>query len=325
MKKILFTSPGRRVELINFFKDQNNFLLYGADYVNTSPASFYLEKMFKLPFTIDEKYIEKIYNICKENNMDLVIPLIDPEIPLLSNYEEDFSKIKTKLLIPNKDICHSTYDKLEMSKKIANLNIKQPVTISMKNIEALKDIKTENLIIKPKKGSSSKNVFKIKKDKINDFINLMDLRQDDFIIQECIDYDFEVTVDAFSDLKGNIVEICQRKRLKVRGGEVERAVTMKDRNLEKIVEKISKELNITNTFNIQFLYSNNNYYFLEINPRFGGGYPLSYKSGANFIEHVCNFIENKPYNYYKSNRYIDNYYMLRYDSAIYTKELKELC
>ncbi len=325
MKKILFTSPGRRVELINLFKIQNNFLLYGADYINTSPASFYLEKVFKLPFKIDKKYIEKILNICEENNIDLVIPLIDPEIPLLSNYEKEFSKIQTKLLIPNKDICQKSFDKLEMSKEIRKIKVKQPKTISMNDIEKLENINTENIIIKPKTGSSSKNVFKLKKDVVKDFIKLMNFCLDEFIIQEYINYEFEVTVDVFSDFEGNIVEMCQRKRLKTRGGEVERAVTMKDKKLAKIVEKISKELKINSIYNIQFLYSNNNYYFLEINPRFGGGYPLSHKSGANFIENINNFIENKPYNYYKSSRYIDDYYMLRYDNAIYTKELKKLC
>ena len=281
-------------------------------------------KSFKLPYKIDEKYVEVVYNICKKNAIDLIVPLIDPELSLLAKYKEYFLSIGTKILAPDQEVCELSYNKYEASKIMEINYILHPRTFLPQHFEKVDEIDGELVILKPIKGSSSSNVFKIQKTKINDFIEIMHFDPKNFIIQEYINFDFEVTVDVFADSFFQVVEMCQRKRLKVRGGEVERALTIKDKKLEELVEIITKILKLTGVFNVQFFYKNGDYYFSEVNPRFGGGYPLSYHAGANFIEHIANFLSQKHLNYFGTTRYQENMYMLRYDNAIYTKELIDL-
>ncbi len=123
------------------------------------------------------------------------------------------------------------------------------------------------------------------------------------------------------------MELCQRKRLKVRAGEVERAITVKYQFLTNFILYLSDIL-IKNDFklvgpvNFQFLIKDENEFYLsEINPRFGGGYPLSYYSKANFFEHIKNIFYNKNLNYFLDSRYEENIYMLRYDSSFVIENL----
>lgn len=265
-----------------------------------------------------------VYNICKKNAIDLIIPLIDPELSLFAKHSEHFLSIGTKILVPDQEVCELAYNKYEATKIMEMNRILHPKTFLLQNSEKADEIDGEFVILKPTTGSSAKNVFKIQKNKINDFVEIMHFDPKSFIIQEYIDFDFEVTVDVFADEFFRVVEMCQRKRLKVRGGEVERAVTIRDKKLEEVVELITKILKLKGVFNIQFFYKNGRYYFSEVNPRFGGGYPLSYHAGANFIEHISNYLSQKSLNYYGTKRYQKNMYMLRYDNAVYTKELVDL-
>ena len=320
--KILFTSPGRRVELIKIFKsvfsDSN---LYGGDYDPTSPANYFLEKVFKLPVQIDDNYAKKILEICRKDKIDIVVPLIDPELNFFARKRKYFFDIGTFIMISSPqviDICMNKWKTYQFFKKNNILCPKTWLGSSFNRGEF-----KEPVIIKPCKGSASKNIFICKTFK--ELLRFEELFNDDYIVQEFID-GYEVTVDVFATENGECVEAVQRRRLKARGGEVERGVTQKDPIIFKIIKKIVKTLKPLGVINIQFIIDieNNAYYVTEVNPRFGGGYPLAYTAGANFPLLIYKLAKNKKI-ISKLGNYKDKLYMLRYDNAVYADNLINLC
>lgn len=320
--KIIFTSPGRRVELIKIFKNvfpKSKF--YGGDCDPTSPANYFLEKIFKLPYQIDDNYAKKILEICRKEKIDILIPLIDPELIVFARKRKNFFDIGTFIMISSSQVIDICMNKWKTYKFFKENNILCPETWLGSNFNRERFKKP--VIIKPYMGSASKNIFICNNSnelgKYENFLN------DNYIIQEFIK-GYEVTVDVFATEEGKCIEAVQRRRLKVRGGEVERGVTQKDPIIFKIINKIVKTLKPLGVINIQFIIDieNNAYYVTEINPRFGGGYPLAYTAGANFPLLLYKLAKNKKIISNLSN-YKDKLYMLRYDNAVYADNLINLC
>lgn len=320
--KILFTSPGRRVELTKIFREVfPESKLYGGDYDPTSPANYFLDKVFKLPYKIDDKYVERIIEICRTAKIDIVIPLIDPELIYLAKYRESFFKNGIFLMVSRDKVIRTCADKWKTYQFLQKHKIPYPHTW------LAKDFTYENsrvpLIFKPQKGSASKGLYVCQN--FQDFqICKNFVKNKDYIVQEFI-RGFEITVDIFATEEGKCIEAVQRRRLKVRGGEVERGVTQKDARVFEIVEKVVKFLKPFGVINLQIIYDPERdfYAVTEVNPRFGGGYPLSYKAGANFpllIYKLFKGEEIKP----NIGNYQKQIYMLRYDESIFTRKLVSL-
>ena len=325
--KVMFTSVGRRVELINLFKNTAQKMGYqiviiGADHDFTSPALFFVDKVYRLPYKIDDQYVKHVYEICKNEAVDLLVPLIDPELPVFSKYKELFREIGTFVAISDYETVSIVRDKLNfynfLSRK--NFSFKIPQTVVLKNFLP-ENFPSSFCILKPRYGSSSRGIFSpIKKTFVPLVKDVMNLDEEEYIVQEFIDFETEVTVDVFVDGKHNVVELCQRKRLKIRGGEVERAVTIKNPLLSTYVKELVEKLNFWGVINVQFLAKKDTFYLTEVNPRFGGGYPLSHYAKANLIEHLIKLATNQQVTYFFDRRYKENCYMLRYDLAVYTNE-----
>lgn len=318
--RILFTSPGRRVELINLFRDNfpKNSKFFGTDFDSTSPASYFLDKVFKVPYKIDDDYAKSILGICVKNKIDLVIPLIDPDLFYLSKIKSEFTKNNIFLMVSDIDKIRKAYNKYETFLFLIRNNLPTPRTILAS--EDLTFFKFP-VIIKPIYGSASKGIKIIEKLKqLENYSNILNSKH---VIQELIKGD-EITVSTFGDENGICYEMVQRKRLKIRGGEVERGVTIKNNFVAETVEKFVEAYKPNGAINIQLIGKDNDYKIIEINPRFGGGYPLAHQAGANFPKLLLNKLSNKK-NIINIGNYTENLYMLRYDKAIYTKELVKLC
>lgn len=346
MLKVLLSGVGRRVELTNFLK-QNDFYIVSSDVDLTAPALYFSDKFYKNLKFNDQNFIYNIIELINRERINLVFSLIDPELLIFSKNKEILGHVFR--FFPDYYIVNTTYNKFLFFEYFSKL-IKRNVILSLSlekiidNNEKIDDIELNDfinqvinddfLIIKPVFGSASKDVFKIKNifkyfdnlfNGINylvNFFNILNLDYKDFIIQKYIDYKEEITVDIFYDLDSNLVELCQRKRLKVRAGEVERAVTVKYNFLTDFILNLSKIMvnsgfRLVGPVNFQFLViDKSEFYLSEINTRFGGGYPLAYYAKANFFEHIKNIVNFYKLNYFIDNRYKKGVYMLRYDNSL---------
>ena len=320
--KIFFSSPGRRVELLKIFKKEiKNVKLIGGDHSINSPALKFCEKFYKLPYKINKNYFKEIFNICTKEKVNLIIPLIDPELNGYAKNIDLFNKNKIKILISSYETTSLFRDKFySFNFFIKNKFYNVPHTVLLNDFNK-KKFSTNFVMIKKKNGSSGNGIYKIRKNYVTEFSKIMNLNGNKYIVQEYVDFDYETTVDVFVDSRNKLIELCQRRRLKVRGGEVERAITTKNKNITKFIKKIIEKTSFVGVINIQIMTKGNKHFIGEINPRFGGGFPLSYHSGANMISHIKKLFKKNKIKPVSDKRYKNNFLMMRFDEAIYSDNL----
>ena len=310
--KVLFTAIGRRVQLINHFKKYHKVI--GVDTGELAPAKHFVDSFYKVPKWDDKEYVNTLLNICKKENVDMLIPLYEKEFILLCENREKFNEIDTTLILSDKKIIEIFNDKWESYKFFIENNIDTPITYRKPEVKDL----NFPLIIKPINGAGSQNVFKVdNKKELNFFIDYIE----NPIIQEYID-GTEYTIDVLCDLKGNVISIVPRERIEVRAGEVSKGVTVKNKDIiEKTLELCNKLKMYENTkpigpLTIQCIVdSNSNIKFIEVNPRFGGGVPLTFEAGVPYAKYLGKMVEG--YNVRPIIGEFKEMIMLRYDEAIY--------
>ncbi|KOF55875.1 carbamoyl phosphate synthase-like protein [Clostridium sp. DMHC 10] len=310
---ILLTAIGKRVQLIKWLK--NSCKIIGTDASEMAPARYFVDKFYKVKKFSEEGYIEQILNICEKEKVDFLVPLYEKEFSMLCDYRTCFEAKGTKLILSGKGIIEICNDKWKTYEFFKKNNIECPNTYLKNNIPY--DVKFP-LIIKPFNGMGSQSVFKIKNQKELDFFLEY---VENAIVQEFIE-GTEFTVDVLCDLKGSVIFAIPRERLEVRAGEVSKTRTVKNKiiikKVNELCEKLKKECvneNLMGPLTMQcILNEKGEVYFIEINPRFGGGAPLTFKAGGDY---------GLYFNKMKEEAHIepiDNFEeitMLRYDEGIY--------
>lgn len=313
MKKInvFILSVGRRVELVQCFKKaaiklkiDSNIIV--GDYSKLAPALYFGDTHYLLPKIHSGQYVNEIINICNKEDVAIIIPTIDTELIMLAENKEEIEKqTNAKVMISSLSLVSLCRDKIKFQKNLESMGFDVP-----KLIEKNSDIEQYPLFIKPLDGSSSINAFKIQNEKellfFRDYIEKP-------IIQECV-VGVEYTIDAFIDFKGQIITIVPRERLATRAGEIAKGRIVKERNIIENVKLLIQALKPIGHITIQCIQSNDKIYYLEINPRFGGGAPMSIMAGADSCENIYRILNDECLSYHED--YEDHIYFLRYDSSM---------
>jgi len=318
---ILITSVGRRVSLVQLFqralkKLGINGLVHAVDLKNDAPGFQVADKYQTVVKINDESYIEKLLEYCLTNGIKLVVPTIDMELIILSDAKPLFESNGIKLLV-----CSSQINKIFGSKKSTEIHFKNhgiptPNSIDKNMVEALSN-NLFPLILKPNNGSSSNGVTIVKN--LNE-LNFFTQYLDDPIIQEYIVGE-EYSIDVLFDFDGKIKCAVPRLRIETRAGEVSKSITVNDKIIIDWCYKIASTIEgAVGCVTIQCIKEKNgNINFIEINPRFGGGFPLSAESGADYTYWILQMIIEKdcPINF--QNCWQDRCLMLRYDQGLFIK------
>ncbi len=301
--KILFTSIGRRVELVQAFRKAAQKLdvdlhIIGADLTNSAPALQFCDQTEIVCRIADERYLPMLLEICERERVDCLIPTIDTDLLLLARNKSRFEQIGTKVLIAAPDKVSICRDKNYTADYFISLGLKspQPVNSIEKYEQALQAGKTNfPAFIKPKDGSSSVNAYKV--DNLSD-LKMYAERIEDYIIQPYIS-GREYTIDIFCDMEGNPIYITPRERLAVRAGEVLKTRIAQDGVMIAEMKTLVADFKPSGQITVQLIQdecTGDNYY-IEINPRFGGGAPLSIKAGADSAEALLRLLAGEQLSY----------------------------
>lgn len=313
--KILFTSVGRRVELMQAFKKAAeelgvNLTIIGADISNTAPALFFCDEIKVVCRIKEPEYIPQLLKICEEEKVDCLIPTIDTDLMLLAANKKKFEAIGTKVLISAVEKVKICRDKRYTADYFISLGLKSPIPVDA--VE--KYVFGFPAFIKPKDGSSSINAYKV--------TNEEDLKAyaekiDDYIIQPFISGK-EYTIDIFCDYEGNPVFITPRERMAVRAGEVSKTRICQDDVMIAEMKTLIADYKPCGQITVQLIQDENtgDNYYIEINPRFGGGAPLSIKAGADSAEAVIRMLRGEKLNYVEK---------AAKDQAIYSRFDQSVC
>ena len=320
--KVLFTSVGRRVELIQEFRRAANELnikltIIGVDIVSDAPALRFCDETQIVCRIKDENYIPQLLDICERNKVNCLIPTIDTDLLLLAENKKLFEEIGTKVLISATDKVQLCRDKNYTAEYFISLGLKSPLPINcVKKFERIMgrgDV-TFPAFIKPKDGSSSINAYRV--DNLED-LKLYADKIGDYIIQPYIS-GREYTIDIFCDYEGNPVYITPRERLAVRAGEVLKTRIAQDDIMISEMQRLIADFKPCGQITVQLIRdekTGTNYY-IEINPRFGGGAPLSIKAGADSAKAVLKMLNGEKLSYLeKSAR----------DGAVYSRFDQSIC
>lgn len=323
--KILFTSVGRRVELLQAFrhaaeKNGVDLTIIGVDISRDAPALYFCDITEIVCRISDKNYIPSLLAICERENVDCLIPTIDTDLLLLSKHKHCFEHIGTKVLISRTEKVQICRDKNYTADYFISLGLKSPKPFnSVEKYEAELNLKKQSFpaFIKPKDGSSSINAYRV--DNLDD-LKLYAEKIRDYIIQPYISGK-EYTIDIFCDYDGNPVYITPRERMAVRAGEVLKTRIVQDEVMIAEMQALIADYMPCGQITVQLIRdekTGDNYY-IEINPRFGGGAPLSMKAGADSAEAVLKMLNGDRLSYYnKAAR--DGAIYCRFDQSICVNE-----
>lgn len=316
--RILFTSIGRRVELVQEFnaaaeKLGYNLEIYGADITDTAPALSFCNHTVIVPRINDKNYIPALLSFCEKNNIDALIPTIDTDLMILSKSKMAFQEIGTIVLVSDEDKISICRDKRLTSSYFESVGLLAPAPVDNYKVYDA----GFPAFIKPKDGSSSIFAYKVNnQQELESFARQVP----DYIIQPFID-GTEYTVDVFCDFDGVPIYITPRIRLAVRAGEVLKTKIVHDKIIIEEVEKLLANYKPCGAITVQLIHQNETgkNYYIEINPRYGGGAPLTMKAGANSAIALLKLLKGEKLTYSPCAAE-DGAIYCRFDQSIRVKE-----
>lgn len=285
---ILITNIGRRGYLVDFIKSTQNFngKVYVSDCDWTASGLYGCNDgnfILSRPVDDEKKYINELLNLCEKEQINIIIPVIDPEIYILSEYRNLFIDKNIMVLVSERSVLDICYNKVKM-----NDFLRENQFQLVKTYLDLEDFETaykENIIsypvfVKPILGSGSVNSKKVcnKEELIGEFGSGM-------MIQEYLEGQ-EYGVDVFVDWNYNPVRAVVKQKLSMRSGETDKALSVKNKAIQMEVIRMVKSLKAFGPVDTDVIVTHEGIYIIDINPRFGGGYPATHLSGVNFIELV---------------------------------------
>ncbi|MCP4363331.1 MAG: ATP-grasp domain-containing protein [Chloroflexi bacterium] len=315
----LFTSVGRRVELVQAFRRAYEALNLAGNIVvldidPLAPALQVADRSYMTPRYTSPDYIPTVIEICRHEAIGLIFPLIDPDIPILSQSQSEIETTGAKVIVSPSDAVAKTADKWHTTQFFRSLNIPTPRSWLPQQLNTAQ--LEYPLFIKPRQGSAAMHTHKIHNRRELDFY--LDGVPDP-IIQECLPGP-EITNDVVCSLNGRLLGIVSRKRIEVRWGEVAKGVTIYNQDIMDACAKIASALPTIGPITVQCMMKEGIPYFTEINARLGGGVPLGIAAGLDTPRWMLAQAVGLPVDVPPLGSYQTGIYLTRCDQSFFLTE-----
>ena len=313
---ILITSAGKRVALTKYFKETlNRFFPEAKVFVtdmnpDMAPVSYVSDGAIQVPRVTTPEYPEILLKICEENEIGMIVATIDTELLLLSGLKDRFNEKGINVMVSDRTFVSLCRDKRNTGVFFEQHSVRVPKEIDKYN-------PTFPMFAKPYDGSLSTNIHYIK---TTEELTTEILNDPKLMFMEYIDKKVykEYTVDMYYGKDNKVKCIVPRERIEIRAGEINKGRTAKNEILTFLKEKLGYIKGCVGCICIQLFFhpETKDMVGIEINPRFGGGYPLTYKCGGNFPELLIReYFLGEDIEYFDDWK--DGMLMLRYDDAIF--------
>lgn len=313
---ILFTSAGRRVELLRAFRRAYETLrlpgqIIGLDINPLAPALQVADVVHIVPRLTDPAYIPTLVQICRTEQARLIFPLIDPDIAVLAAHRAVIEQTGARLAVIPAEQSDVVADKWLTRQFFDSLGLPTPASW-LPSDPTLAD-RPLPLFVKPRRGSASQSTFKASTHKELAFFSEY---VPDAIVQEFLPGP-EITSDVVCDLDSKVLAVVSRRRMEVRGGEVMKGVTLHDAEIDQACRRIAAALPAIGPITVQCMLKDGRPYFTEINARMGGGLPLAIAAGADIPLMLLARTAGLPLDVTLAGTYRDGCYVSRYDDAFF--------
>jgi len=314
---ILFTCVGRRVALVESFRLAADRLgmkcrIVGTDVDRLSPALYVCDEHLITSPIHNRRYIPQLAALIEKHKIDLLVPTIDTELKSLSDNKDRLERAGARVLVSAPEVIEICQDKRKTYKFLLDHEFGTPATWIARNVKPT-DLRFP-VFLKPWDGSASKGNAVAR--------HPQQVRYWKKQIPNCLIQEFirgqEYTCDVYVDFSMRVRCVVPRKRIQARAGEVSKGQTVKRATMMRQCKRLVETLGAgPGVITIQcFLGADGQIKFIEINPRFGGGVPLSIKAGADFPKWLLQELSGRRPRI-KFDAWQDRFYMLRYDDAVW--------
>jgi carbamoyl-phosphate synthase large subunit len=313
----LITAASRRVSLVRAFRNAVEKSGFGrvitTDMNPMSPALYFGHKHHIVPLTTDRQYIPIIEGICDAEDVNLIIPTIDDELPIFGRALLRLQRAGIQVAVSSEYTSNICNDKFETYLFCRRNGIRTPATRLGGNFE-LGSLQFP-VYVKPRYGRGSVNVFAVQNEaQLRLFLSYVP----DAIVQDQLP-GTEFTVDVLADFNGRILSIVPRERLVIRAGVSDKGITRKRDDVIAFAKDLAERLQIIGPANIQCKVDSGVISLIEINPRFSGGIPLTIAAGADFPSWLVQLragVEIVP----QIGRFQDGLAMMSFEESIFATE-----
>ncbi len=288
---ILISSAGRRTSLVEAFLEAcaGKEKVIAADADPLAPALFVADEGVMVPRLDDDEFLEHLLAVCARHDVRLVVPTIDTELLLYARNRARFEGEGVVPLVSSVSLIETTLSKRKTEATFAMAGIRTPRSWEM-DVASIGDFPAE-MFVKPDQGSASAHTYPSTPERLEAVLPLVP----DPVVQEKIDA-VEVTVDALLDRAGVLVHMVPRIRLKTVGGESVQGVTLPDLPLREWLSRVFAvvtDLGGWGPMTVQIFLTSPVPTLIEVNPRFGGGFPLAYRAGARYPQWILQIIDGR--------------------------------
>ena len=308
---VLLTSVGRRAYMVKYFKDVlgDVGLVHVCNSDDKSIAFKYADRKVISPLIYDENYIPFLIKYCEENKINIIISLFDIDLLMLAKHKKQFEEIGTKVIVSDPElieVCNDKWATYEFLKKNEFYAPKSYLKIE----DVIKEIKdgflSYPIVVKPRFGCGSISVAiaydeedlvyltkKANKEITSSYLKYESaVTEDKIIYQECLNGQ-EYGADIINDLNGVTQNVIVRKKIAMRSGETDIAELVCEPLIKETLLKLGKATKHIANMDCDVFLVDNKPYVLEMNARFGGGYPFSHMGGCNLPQAIVNWVEGK--------------------------------
>lgn len=287
--------------------------VHGADASWLSPAMHLVDQPHIVPSIETGEYPNALLQLVRREGIDLLIPLIDSELPLIAACADRFAEVGCRALISSPRVIEICHDKLLTHRVLSEAGIDTPKTWEWSQAKHRRR-HAFPYYLKPRAGSAAKGNHVIHD---RDELAVLGRGVPEAIVQEFVE-GVEYTLDVYCGFDGRPRCVAPRRRLEVRWGEVSKGVTVKDRAIMNVGKRVALALGeCRGVVTVQCIVNpRGRIRVIEINPRFGGGAPLAIHAGADFpawilAEHLGRRPRINP------TGFRDGVTMLRYDESVF--------
>lgn len=308
---ILFTCAGRRTYLLKYFKENlaEGDKVVATDMQLSAPALQVADVKLQVPAVYDPEYVDITLNICKEQQIDVLLSLNDLELPILAENKSRFEELGVKVIVSDPNVIDIAFDKYKTAQWVESLGLVAPKTYvrleDAKKALAAGEIEFP-LFMKPRWGSGSIGLESIADmEELDIYYNLLMKKikktilatasvGDEYImIQEKLTGS-EFGLDIMNDLNGKNVGVSVKQKLAMRAGETDKAVTVDLPEVREMGRKVGEALGHIGNLDVDIMQrADGAYCVLELNPRFGGGFPFSYEAGVNMPKAIIQWAKGE--------------------------------
>lgn len=311
---ILILSCGTRNKLVRYFKEKENGFnrVIGTDCSAYAPALYETDGHHLVPRMTSPDYLDTIIKICEEEKIDAVLPLLEDELFLIASHRELFAKKGIRPIVSSPETVELCRDKYAFYNHLIAHNLPAlPTCNSLAEFQKCYEDGRMNfpVFVKPIRGCGSIGIQKAEQMELLEA--LCKYGSEDMLIQsfaEGEEYGIDLYVDMISHKP---VSIFIKKKLRMRAGETEKSVSVKDDVLFALVKQTAETLCLSGPVDMDIFCVDGKYYISEINPRFGGGYPHAYSCGVDFPKLIAVNLAGKE-NADTIGSYEDGICMLKY-------------